>query len=96
MERFWRTLPEGCLDHIGTPRNLHDVQVRLLAFLSKHYQVAPHAALMGKSPAEVYETAPRYNVLTLLPSSPSNAVLQLAPKFWNQTRQQPETQERVA
>jgi putative transposase len=62
MERFWRTLREGCLDHIGTPSSLHDVQVRLLAFLAKHYHVAPHASLMGRSPAEVYENAPRYDV----------------------------------
>jgi transposase InsO family protein len=61
MERFWRTLREGCLDHIGTPGSLHDVQVRLLAFLAKHYHVAPHASLMGKCPAEVYETAPCYD-----------------------------------
>jgi transposase InsO family protein len=61
MERFWRTLREGCLDHIGTPASLHDVQVRLLAFLAKHYHVAPHASLMGKCPAEVYETALRYD-----------------------------------
>lgn len=61
MERFWRTLREGCLDHIGTPGSLHDVQVRLLAFLAKHYHVAPHASLMGKAPSEVYETAPRYD-----------------------------------
>lgn len=59
MERFWRTLREGMLDHIGTPGSLHDVQVRLLAFLAKHYHVAPHASLMGKSPGEVYETARR-------------------------------------
>jgi transposase InsO family protein len=59
MERFWRTLREGCLDHLGTPGSLHDVQVRLLAFLAKHYHVAPHASLMGKAPAEVYENAPR-------------------------------------
>lgn len=59
MERFWRTLREGCLDHIGTPGSLHEVQVRLLAFLAQHYHVAPHASLMGRSPAEVYETAPR-------------------------------------
>jgi transposase InsO family protein len=62
MERFWRTLREGCLDHIGTPGSLHDVQVRLLAFLAKHYHVSPHASLMGRSPAEVYETAPRSDV----------------------------------
>lgn len=61
MERFWRTLREGCLDHIGTPGSLHDVQVRLLAFLAKHYHVAPHASLMGRSPGEVYENGPRYD-----------------------------------
>lgn len=61
MERFWRTLREGCIDHLGTAGSLHDVQVRLLAFLAKHYHVAPHASLMGKSPGEVYETAPRYD-----------------------------------
>lgn len=61
MERFWRTLRQGCLDHIGTPGSLHDVQVRLLAFLAKHYHVAPHASLLGKCPSEIYETAPRYD-----------------------------------
>ena len=61
MERFWRTLREGCLDHIGTPGDLHDVQVRLLAFLAKRYHVAPHASLMGKNPGEIYENAPRYD-----------------------------------
>ena len=59
MERFWRTLREGCLDHVGTPGSLQDVQVRLLAFLGQHYHVSPHASLMGKTPAQVYETAPR-------------------------------------
>lgn len=59
MERFWRTLRGGMLDHMGTASSLHDVQVRLLAFVDKHYHVASHASLMGKSPAQVYETAPR-------------------------------------
>jgi putative transposase len=59
MERFWRTLRQGCLDHIGSPGSLQEVQVRLLAFLAKHYHVSPHASLMGQTPAEVYETAPR-------------------------------------
>jgi len=62
MERFWRTLREGCVDHMGTPGSLHDVQVRLLAFLAKHYHVSPHASLMGRSPAEVYETARRSDI----------------------------------
>jgi putative transposase len=61
MERFWRTLREGCLDHIGMPGSLHDVQVRLLAFLAKQYHVAPHASLMGKCPSEVYQCAPQYD-----------------------------------
>lgn len=34
------------------------MQVRLLAFLAKHYHVASHASLMGRCPSEVYETAP--------------------------------------
>lgn len=55
MERFWRSLKEGCLDHLGAMNSLHDVQVRLIAFLDRHYHVAAHASLMGKSPAEVYE-----------------------------------------
>lgn len=55
MERFWRTLREGCLDHMGPQTSLHDVQVRLLAYLDQRYHVAPHASLMGQSPLVVYE-----------------------------------------
>lgn len=54
MERFWRTLRMGCLDHLGEVASLHDVQVRLLAFVDRHYHVAPHASLFGKTPAQVY------------------------------------------
>ncbi len=36
------------------------------------------------------------DVLTLLPAWPKRDVLQLAPKFWDHTRQQPETQQRLA
>jgi hypothetical protein len=36
------------------------------------------------------------DVLMLLPSWSTHDVLQLAPKFWNHTRQQPETQQRLA
>ena len=55
MERWWRTLREGCLDYIGKESSLHDVQVRLLAFLSQHYHVAPHASLMGQSPESAWQ-----------------------------------------
>jgi transposase InsO family protein len=57
MERFWRTLREGCLDHLGSLSSLHDVQVRLGAFLDQHYHIAPHASLMGKTPAEVWDAS---------------------------------------
>jgi len=57
MERFWRTLREGCLNHLGDVSSLHDVQVRLLAFLDRHYHVSPHASLLGKTPSRVYEEA---------------------------------------
>jgi putative transposase len=59
MERFWRTLREGCLDFVGSVGSLHDLNVRLWAFVDEHYHRAPHAGLMGKSPASVYEDTPR-------------------------------------
>lgn len=55
MERFWLTLQSQCLDHLGTRASLHDVQVRLLAWLDRHYHRAPHGGLMGKSPGEIFE-----------------------------------------
>ncbi|HEU0031715.1 MAG TPA: DDE-type integrase/transposase/recombinase [Kofleriaceae bacterium] len=57
MERFWRTLRQGCLDHLGTMTHLHDVQARLLAFLDEHYHRAPHGGLFGKFPADVWASA---------------------------------------
>lgn len=54
MERFWRTLREQCLDFIETAGSLHDVQVRLNAWLDARYSISPHAALMGASPAQVW------------------------------------------
>ena len=57
MERFWRTLREGCLDHLGTLTSRHDVQARLLAFLDAHYHRAPHGGLLGKTPAEAWAVA---------------------------------------
>lgn len=57
MERFWRTLREGCLDHFGTLTSLHDVQARLLAFLDEHYHCTPHGALFGRTPAQAWAGA---------------------------------------
>jgi hypothetical protein len=59
MERFWRTLREGCLDFLGQLGSLHDINVRLWAFLDEHYHKAAHASLMGRSPARVYESVER-------------------------------------
>lgn len=59
MERFWRTLREQCLDHCQGLGSVHEVQVRLLAWLDKHYHVTAHSSLLGKTPAEVYETSRR-------------------------------------
>ena len=56
MERFWRTLREGCVDFLGSLTSLHDVNVRLCAFVDEHYHKAPHGSLMGKSPGFVYST----------------------------------------
>jgi transposase InsO family protein len=54
MERFWRTLRERLLDHLGEVGSLHDVNVRLLAFLDGDYHAAPHAGLLGACPRAAY------------------------------------------
>jgi len=59
IERFWRTLRERCLDFTGALGSLHDLNVRLWAWLDEHYHKAPHAGLMGQSPAELYEATAR-------------------------------------
>ena len=59
MERFWRTLREGCLDHVGSLGSLHDLNVRIWAWLDTHYHAASHGALMGGSPKAVFSATPR-------------------------------------
>jgi transposase InsO family protein len=59
MERFWRTLREGCLDHLGQVGSLDDINRRLAAFLERHYHPAPHAGLMGRAPLSAYAPAER-------------------------------------
>jgi putative transposase len=54
IERFWRSLRQGCLDFLGTMASLDDVNLRLRAFLEEHYHVAPHGGLLGRTPAAVY------------------------------------------
>lgn len=57
MERFWRTLRTGVLDHLGSVTSLHDINTRLLAFVDEHYHKAPHAGLLGQSPGAVFANA---------------------------------------
>ncbi len=59
MERFWRTLREGCLDHLGSVQSLDDINARLGAFVEQHYHRAPHGGLLGRTPAQVFEAFDR-------------------------------------
>jgi len=63
MERFWRTLREQCLDFIGENASLHDINVRLIAYLDEHYHKAPHASLLGRAPEIVYREGIRADAL---------------------------------
>lgn len=54
MERFWRTMREGCLDHMDGVSSLHDVQMRLTAFVSERYHKNSHASLLGRSPGQAW------------------------------------------
>lgn len=56
MERFWRTLREGCLNFMTGVESLEDLNTRLKAFVEKRYRVSPHGGLLGKTPANVYAT----------------------------------------
>jgi len=58
MERFWRTLREGCLNYLGAMASLGDINATLRAFLDRRYHPAPHAGLLGKSPGKVYAARP--------------------------------------
>ena len=54
MERFWRTLREGCLDFLGAVASLNEVYAVLRGFVDSHYHKAPHASLMGRAPGVVF------------------------------------------
>jgi putative transposase len=58
MERFWRTLREQCLVFAKDLGSLHDLNVRILAWLDEHYHKAPHGGLMGKAPRDVFAATP--------------------------------------
>lgn len=55
MERYWRTMRQGCMDHMGPQPSLHAVGVRLTAFVAERYHKAAHAGLLGRSPAKAWD-----------------------------------------
>jgi transposase InsO family protein len=59
MERFWRTLREKCLNHLGTIGSLDELNAKLRVFLERHYLPEPHAGLMGRTPNGVYAPSAR-------------------------------------
>ncbi|XXY13608.1 DDE-type integrase/transposase/recombinase [Sorangium sp. So ce216] len=59
MERFWRTLRENVLDHLGSITSLEDISSRIQAFVDVHYHPSPHAGLMGRAPGLVYAPGQR-------------------------------------
>ncbi len=54
MERFWRTMREQCLNFITEEASLHDIQVRLNAWLDHDYHKDPHAGLLGDNPTRAW------------------------------------------
>jgi len=58
MERFWRTLRDQCLSFCNDLASLHDLNVRLLAWVDEHYHRAPHGGLIGRTPASIFESSP--------------------------------------
>lgn len=54
MERFWRRMREEALAHIGQVASLADVEQKLRTWLSRFYQDAPHAGILGRAPATVF------------------------------------------
>jgi hypothetical protein len=59
MERFWRTLREQCLELTGSLASLHDLNVRIFAWVDERYHLSAHGGLLGKTPASVHDDDPR-------------------------------------
>lgn len=62
MERFWRRMREQALSHIGQVASLDDIQTKLNAWLVRFYQCAPHAGILGRSPATVFAHGDKVHV----------------------------------
>jgi transposase InsO family protein len=58
MERFWRTLRAGLLAFCTGEMSLAELNKRLRAFVDRYHR-APHAGLLGRTPASVYRAHTR-------------------------------------
>jgi hypothetical protein len=54
MERFWRRMREEALSHIGQVATLAEVEDKLRTWLVRYYQSAPHAGILGRTPATCF------------------------------------------
>ena len=62
MERFWRRMREQALSHLGQAASLADIQAKLDAWLVRFYQSAPHAGILGRTPATVFAQGEKVRV----------------------------------
>jgi putative transposase len=62
MERFWRRMREQALSHLGQIASLVDLQTKLNAWLVRFYQSAPHAGILGRTPATVFAEGTKVRV----------------------------------
>jgi putative transposase len=62
MERFWRRLRDEALNHIGDIASLTDIEQTLHTWLTRFYQHAPHAGILGRAPATVFAAGEKLRV----------------------------------
>ncbi|MEO8754183.1 MAG: helix-turn-helix domain-containing protein [Casimicrobiaceae bacterium] len=62
MERFWRRMREEALSHIGHVTSLLEVELKLRDWLARYYQGAPHAGILGRTPATRYAEGEKVRV----------------------------------
>jgi len=62
MERFWRRMREQALDHIGQVASLADIEQKLRTWLTRFYQDAPHAGILGRAPATAFAEGEKVRV----------------------------------
>ena len=62
MERFWRRMREEALSHMGEIASLSEVEDKLRDWLARYYQCAPHAGILGRTPATCFAEGEKVRV----------------------------------